>query len=114
MSNSIRELKRFLKQIHKTKRDMSDSAYLGDLLVTGYSLFSRNRMLGSMIGKGYDIKSALNEMTMISEGYYASHTAHLLTQKIDKPFPIMEAVYQILYEKKSAKKVMGKVAEGLH
>ena len=114
MSNSIRELKRFLKQIHKTKRDMSNSAYLGDLLVTGYSLFSRNRMLGAMIGKGYTVKSALNEMTMVSEGYYASHTAHLLVKEIDKPFPIMEAVYQVLYEKKSAKKVMVKVAQGLH
>ena len=114
MSNSIRELKRFLKQIHKTKRDMSNSAYLGDLLVTGYSLFSRNRMLGAMIGKGYTVKSALNEMTMVSEGYYASHTAHLLVKEIDKPFPIMEAVYQVLHEKKSAKKVMVKVAQGLH
>ena len=114
MSNSIREIKRFLKQIHKTKRDMSNSAYLGDLLVTGYSLFSRNRMLGAMIGKGYTVKSALNEMTMVSEGYYASHTAHLLVKEIDKPFPIMEAVYQVLYEKKSAKKVMVKVAQGLH
>ena len=114
MSNSIRELKRFLKQIHKTKRDMSNSAYLGDLLVTGYSLFSRNRMLGAMIGKGYTVKSALNEMTMVSEGYYASHTAHLLVKEIDKPFPIMEAVYQVLHEKKSAKKVMVKVALGLH
>ena len=93
---------------------MSHSAYLGDLLVTGYSLFSRNRMLGTMIGKGYTVKSALKEMTMISEGYYASHTAHFLTQEIDKSFPIMEAVYQVLYEKKSAKKVMAKVAEGLH
>jgi glycerol-3-phosphate dehydrogenase (NAD(P)+) len=114
MSNSIRELKRFLKQIHKTKRDMSHSAYLGDLLVTGYSLFSRNRMLGTMIGKGYTVNSALNEMTMISEGYYASHTVKLLIQEIDKSFPIMEAVCQILHEKKSAKKVMAKVAEGLH
>ena len=114
ISNSIRELKRFLKQIHKNKRDMSHSAYLGDLLVTGYSLFSRNRMLGTLIGKGYTVKSALNEMTMISEGYYASHTAHLMKQEIDKQFPIMEAVYQILYEEKSAKKVMAQVAEGLH
>ena len=114
MSNSIRELKRFLKQIHKAKRDMSHSAYLGDLLVTGYSLFSRNRMLGTMIGKGYTVKSALHEMTMISEGYYASHTAHLLIKEFDKSFPIMEAVYQILYEKKSPKKIMSKIAERLH
>lgn len=114
MSNSIRELKRFLKQIHKAKRDMSHSAYLGDLLVTGYSLFSRNRMLGTMIGKGYTVKSALHEMTMISEGYYASHTAHLLAEEFDKSFPIMEAVHQILYEKKSPKKIMSKIAERLH
>ena len=93
---------------------MSHSAYLGDLLVTGYSLFSRNRMLGTMIGKGYTVKSALHEMTMISEGYYASHTAHLLIKEFDKSFPIMEAVYQILYEKKSPKKIMWKIAERLH
>jgi len=113
MSNSIRELKRFLNQIHKVKRKMSHSAYLGDLLVTGYSLFSRNRMLGTMIGKGYTVKSAMTEMTMISEGYYATHTAHLLAKEFDKKFPIIDAVYQILYEKKSAKKLMAKVAEGL-
>ena len=93
---------------------MSHSAYLGDLLVTGYSLFSRNRMLGTMIGKGYTVKSALHEMAMISEGYYASHTAYLLTKEFDKSFPIMEAVYQILYEKKSPKKIMAKIAERLH
>ena len=114
ISNSIRELKRFLKQIHKTKRDMSHSTYLGDLLVTGYSLFSRNRMLGTLIGEGYTVNSALNKMTMVSEGFYASHTAHLLTQEKNKSFPIMEAVYQILHENKSAKKVMAQVAERLH
>ena len=114
MSNSIRELKCFLKHVHKTKRDMSHSAYLGDLLVTGYSLFSRNRMLGTLIGKGYDVSSALDKMTMVAEGYYASHTAHLLTKQFDQSFPIIEAVYKILYEKKSPQKIISEVAENLH
>ncbi|MFT5752459.1 MAG: glycerol-3-phosphate dehydrogenase (NAD(P)+), partial [Dokdonia sp.] len=57
MSNAIREIKRYVKRAHKMKRDINGSAYLGDLLVTGYSVFSRNRMFGNMIGKGYTVKS---------------------------------------------------------
>ena len=65
MSNAIREMKRFIKKVHKMKRNINNSAYLGDLLVTGYSVFSRNRMFGNMIGKGYTVKSAMFEMSMI-------------------------------------------------
>ena len=71
MSNAIREMKRFIRKVHKMKRNINNSAYLGDLLVTGYSTFSRNRMFGNMIGKGYTVKSAMFEMSMIAEGYYA-------------------------------------------
>lgn len=72
MSNSIREMKRYIKRVHKMKRNINNSAYLGDLLVTGYSTFSRNRMFGNMIGKGYRVKSAQMEMSMVAEGYYAT------------------------------------------
>lgn len=75
MSNSIREMKRFIKKVHKMKRNINNSAYLGDLLVTGYSTFSRNRMFGNMIGKGYTVKSAMLEMSMVAEGYYATKSA---------------------------------------
>ena len=78
MSNAIREMKRFIKKMHKMKRNINNSAYLGDLLVTGYSTFSRNRMFGNMIGKGYTVKSAQMEMNMVAEGYYATKSAKLL------------------------------------
>ena len=80
MSNAIREMKTYVKKVYKMKRDINGSAYLGDLLVTGYSTFSRNRMFGNMIGKGYTVKSAQMEMSMIAEGYYATKSAYLLNQ----------------------------------
>lgn len=115
MSNSIREMKRFIKKMHKMKRNINNSAYLGDLLVTGYSVFSRNRMFGNMIGKGYTVKSAQMEMSMIAEGYYATKSAYLLNEKNSKKtnLPIINAVYEILYENKDPKKVFKKLTEKL-
>ncbi|WP_299524747.1 NAD(P)H-dependent glycerol-3-phosphate dehydrogenase [Winogradskyella sp.] len=115
MSNAIREMKRFIKKMHKMKRNINNSAYLGDLLVTGYSIFSRNRMFGNMIGKGYTVKSAQLEMNMIAEGYYATKSAKLLNQRNVKKtqLPIINAVYAILYENKSPKKVFKKLTEKL-
>ncbi|MDG1728777.1 MAG: glycerol-3-phosphate dehydrogenase [Algibacter sp.] len=115
MSNAIREMKRFIKKRHKMKRNINNSAYLGDLLVTGYSVFSRNRMFGNMIGKGYTVKSAQMEMSMIAEGYYATKSAHLLHEKSAKKaqIPIINAVYEILYENKNPKKVFKKLTEKL-
>ena len=84
MSNAIREMKRFIKKMHKMKRNINNSAYLGDLLVTGYSTFSRNRMFGNMIGKGYTVKSAQMEMSMVAEGYYATKSAFKLNEKNKK------------------------------
>ncbi|WP_274474163.1 NAD(P)H-dependent glycerol-3-phosphate dehydrogenase [Mangrovimonas aestuarii] len=115
MSNAIREMKRFIKKMHKMKRNINNSAYLGDLLVTGYSVFSRNRMFGNMIGKGYTVKSAMMEMNMVAEGYYATKSAHLLNEQNEKKtkLPIIQAVYSILYEGKEPKKVFDKLTEKL-
>ncbi|SHJ50612.1 glycerol-3-phosphate dehydrogenase (NAD(P)+) [Maribacter aquivivus] len=107
MSNAIREMKRYTKRIHKLDRNINKSAYLGDLLVTGYSVFSRNRMFGNMIGKGYTVKSAQMEMSMIAEGYYAAKSAYKIKENFTKKVktPIIDAVYKILYENKNPKKV---------
>ncbi|MFB9051854.1 NAD(P)H-dependent glycerol-3-phosphate dehydrogenase [Formosa undariae] len=115
MSNAIREMKRFIKKMHKMKRNINNSAYLGDLLVTGYSTFSRNRMFGNMIGKGYTVKSAQMEMSMVAEGYYATKSAQLLNDKNDRKtkLPIINAVYEILYEGKDPKKTFEKLTDKL-
>ncbi|MDK2771614.1 MAG: NAD(P)H-dependent glycerol-3-phosphate dehydrogenase [Flavobacterium haoranii] len=113
MSNGIREMKKFIRKVHKMKRNINNSAYLGDLLVTGYSIFSRNRMFGNMIGKGYTVKSAQMEMSMVAEGYYATKSAYMLNQKYGAKTPIIDAVYEILYENKEPKKVFKKLTEKL-
>jgi glycerol-3-phosphate dehydrogenase (NAD(P)+) len=113
MSNAIREMKKFIKKVHRMKRNINDSAYLGDLLVTGYSVFSRNRMFGNMIGKGYTVKSAQMEMSMVAEGYYAVKSAYNLNLGYKAKTPIIDAVYQILYEGKDAKAVFAKLTEKL-
>lgn len=113
MSNAIREMKKFIKKVHKMKRNINDSAYLGDLLVTGYSVFSRNRMFGNMIGKGYTVKSAQMEMSMVAEGYYAVKSAYKLNQGYGAKTPIIDAVYSILYEGKEAKAVFKQLTEEL-
>ncbi|WP_400070991.1 NAD(P)H-dependent glycerol-3-phosphate dehydrogenase [Zobellia russellii] len=115
MSNAIREMKRYTKRIHKIDRNINESAYLGDLLVTGYSTFSRNRMFGNMIGKGYTVKSAQMEMRMVAEGYYAAKSAYEIKSKFKKKVkvPIIDAVYAVLYENKSAKKVFNTLTDKL-
>jgi len=113
MSNGIREMKKFIRKVHKMKRNINDSAYLGDLLVTGYSVFSRNRMFGNMIGKGYTVKSAMMEMSMVAEGYYATKSAWQLNENYKAKTPIINAVYEILYEGKNAKNVFKKLTDKL-
>ena len=103
MSNAIREMKRFIKKVHKMKRNINNSAYLGDLLVTGYSTFSRNRMFGNMIGKGYTVKSAMFEMSMVAEWYYATKSAYKIKNNNGVKTPIIDAVYAVLYQSKDAK-----------
>lgn len=111
MSNAIREMKRFIKKVHKMKRNINNSAYLGDLLVTGYSIFSRNRQFGNMIGKGYTVKSAQMEMSMIAEGYYATKSAFKIKEENGAKTPIIDAVFNILYAHKNPKKEFKKLTD---
>lgn len=99
ISNGIQEIKRFVDAVHPISRDINDSAYLGDLLVTAYSAFSRNRLFGTMIGKGYSVKVAQLEMNMVAEGYYATKCIHELNLRHKVHMPITESMHRILYEK---------------
>jgi len=114
ISNAIREIKRFVEAVHPIARDIKESAYLGDLLVTAYSQFSRNRTFGNMIGKGYTVKSAQLEMNMIAEGYYAVSCMHFINKKYQVEMPISRAVYAILYERHSPQLEMGLLTEQLN
>lgn len=113
ISNAIREIKRFVDAVHPLSRDINESAYLGDLLVTAYSQFSRNRTFGSMLGKGYSVKSAQLEMNMVAEGYYAVACIHEINKKLKVDLPICEAVYNIIYEKIAARVEMKLLTEKL-
>ena len=111
ISNAIQEIKRFVDTVHPINRDINASAYLGDLLVTAYSQFSRNRMFGTMLGKGYSVKHAQIEMNMIAEGYYAVKCVYEINKSHQVHMPIMDAVYNIIYKNQNAQKEITKLSE---
>jgi glycerol-3-phosphate dehydrogenase (NAD(P)+) len=113
VSNAMLEIGRFVTALDPRERDMSASAYLGDLLVTAYSQFSRNRLFGNMIGRGYSVKAAQLEMKMIAEGYYATRSIVQMNDHYGVHIPITEAVYRILYEEKPPVIVMGELKKQL-
>lgn len=114
VSNAIREMETFLEAIYEAPRDVNESAYLGDLLVTAYSLFSRNRNLGNLIGKGYTVKSAIQSMNMIAEGYYATDRIYETAKQKKINTPIINTIYDVLYEGKSAEKQFKRLTSKLN
>ena len=111
VSNAIQEIKRFVDVVHPINRDIKSSAYLGDLLVTAYSPFSRNRLFGTMIGKGYSVRTAQLDMNMVAEGYFAAKSIYEINKQYNVDMPISEAVYNILYENAYPKWEITKLTE---
>ena len=113
VSRAIQEIDRFVKAVHPIERDINEPAYLGDLLVTAYSTFSRNREFGNMLGKGYSVRAAQLEMNMVAEGYYAVKCVHAINEKLKVDMPITEATYRMLYEKMAPMMEMRLLSERL-
>jgi len=113
IANSADEMTRFLRRARldddREVMNYSASAYLGDLLVTCYSLYSRNRTFGNMIGKGYSVKAAQLELNMVAEGYNASKCIHLKNAGLGVELPIAETIYKILWEHLPAGKAFGEI-----
>lgn len=111
MSNSAREMQAVLAAANPVARNICDYVYLGDLLVTGYSTYSRNRQFGTMLGKGYSIKAAQAEMKMVAEGYYGAYTMEKLNETLRVPTPIVDTIYNILYRKVQPREAMERLTQ---
>lgn len=114
MTNCAREMERFIYGLVPRERSVLEPAYLGDMLVTGYSQFSRNRTLGTMIGKGYSVKTAQLEMAMVTEGFYATKCIKLMNKKFRVDIPIIDIAYEILYNNVSPRVIINKLIDALH
>ena len=125
ISNALQEMTDFMQRISPMigggdfnadgrLRQFESFAYLGDLLVTSYSQYSRNRTFGNMLGYGYTVKSAQLEMKMVAEGYYAAKGIEKIRREMNFSMPIAEAVYAVLYEKKSIARTIKRLLENLH
>jgi len=110
VSNAIQEINRFVNAVHPINRDINASAYLGDLLVTAYSQFSRNRMFGTMLGKGYSVKQAQLEMNMVAEGYYAVKCVFEINKTYQINMPITTAVYKIIYQNSDVRREIAELS----
>ena len=106
LSNAIQEIQRFATAMSNVPRDITASGYLGDVLVTGYSQFSRNRQFGQMLGMGYSVKAAQMEMEMVAEGYYGTKAIHNANERMQVSLPIVDAMYEILYNRQKAKPII--------
>jgi len=113
IANALQEIKRFAQAVHAAHRDIDASGYLGDVLVTSYSKFSRNRQFGQMVGMGYSVKAAQLEMNMIAEGYYGTRCIHLANESMQVSLPIVEAMYAVLYERQSPMIVISELTQKL-
>jgi len=113
ISNAAQEMERFLNAINPIKRDIKASAYLGDLLVTAYSQFSRNRTFGNYIGRGYSVQATQAEMLMVAEGYYATKSIYEINQNLKTSMPIVETIYNILYQSKNPLQEFEKLNQSL-
>ncbi len=111
VSNAIREMERFIDAVNPRPRQICDSVYLGDLLVTAYSRFSRNHNFGSMIGKGYSVKAARMEMEQTAEGYYGTKCIHEINSRYEVAMPILNTMYDILYRRISVDAAIKRLAK---
>lgn len=111
VSNAIREMERFVDAANPRPRQICDSVYLGDLLVTAYSRFSRNHNFGAMIGKGYSVAAARMEMEQTAEGYYGTKCIHDINKRFEVAMPILDGMYDILYRRMSPAKAIARMAE---
>lgn len=106
LSNALQEMQHFTAAVSNVPRNIMASGYLGDVLVTGYSQFSRNRQFGQMLGMGYSVKAAQMEMEMVAEGYYGTQAIHKVNERMQVAIPIIDAMYEILYNRQKAKPII--------
>ncbi|MDE5750168.1 MAG: glycerol-3-phosphate dehydrogenase, partial [Duncaniella sp.] len=112
VSNAVQEMERFIDEVCPRPRNICDSVYLGDLLVTAYSRFSRNHNFGSIIGKGYSVSTARMEMEQTAEGYYGTKCIKEINKKYNVEMPILDAVYDVLYRHANAERTMRALGRG--